>query len=125
MTTTAVTARRFARHSVRSLADEVFLVGLLADIGSPVLARAFPQRYRTISTNYLRSPLGLADLELKALGVAHPVVGRRLAESWHLPATLCEALGAHHDLASLPRENPAFNVAAVTATAASPPCIQI
>jgi hypothetical protein len=42
----------------------------------------------------------------------------QLAESWHLPATLCEALGAHHDLASLPRESPSFSVAAVVATAA-------
>ena len=39
--TTAVAARRLAHHSVRSLADEAFLVGLLADVGSPVLAGAF------------------------------------------------------------------------------------
>ncbi len=116
--TTAVAARRLAHHSVRSLADEAFLVGLLADVGSPVLAGAFAQRYRTVSTTFLRSPQNLAEIELKILGVAHPLVGRRLAESWHLPADLCQALGAHHDPASLPRESPAFNLAAVVAIAA-------
>jgi HD-like signal output (HDOD) protein len=116
--TTAVTARRLARHSVRSLADEAFLVGLLADVGSPVLARAFPQRYRSVSASFLRSPQDLPDIELKILGVAHPLVGRRLAEAWHLPADLCQALGAHHDLAALPRDGRAFDLAVVTAIAA-------
>lgn len=116
--TTAVTARRLARHSVRSLADEAFLVGLLADVGSPVLARAFPQPYHTVASIYLRSPQDLPDIEFKILSLAHPLVGRRLAESWHLPADLSLAIGAHHDLASPPRDGRAFDLAAVTAIAA-------
>ena len=115
--TTSVTARRIALRSVRHVADQAFVGALLADIGCPVLATAFPDRYRCLEQS---TTTGLRDLyseEQRALGIAHPAVGQHILETWHLPQDLARAVGAHHDLAPLDTDSEAFTLGAIIQSA--------
>ena len=115
--TTSVVARRIALRSVRGLTEQAFIGALLADIGWPVLAAAFPQQYRGIEAMVATSQRDLVDVERGVLGTEHTRAAALVLEAWHLPKALVDAVGAHHDLDRLDRDCEAFNVAAVILTA--------
>lgn len=115
--TSAVAARRIATRSVQDLANAAFITALLADIGCPVLARTFPDRYRALQKLSSNGHRDLVRVEEQSLGIGHPKVSRMMLELWHLPGELTEAVAAHHDLAGLDRQGHAFAVAAVAMAA--------
>ena len=109
---TATTARRIADRSMRKLSDHAFVGALLSDVGCPILARIFPQKYKPIHKLALASPKRLDEIEQDLLGISHPKVSRLLLESWRLPSEVVEAVAVHHDASRLPRDHEAFPVAA-------------
>lgn len=91
-------ARRLAqtRRDLGLNAEDAFVAGLLHDLGKVALDAVFPKAYERIAQQSDQVRGDIADWERSILGVDHTVAGRRLAESWRLPAYLHEVIWLHH-----------------------------
>jgi len=77
--------------------DLAFTAGLLHDIGILVLATSYPGRYSEVLACRRRLDCFLVDAERNILGMDHGQVGELLADTWHFPSAIREAVAHHHD----------------------------
>ena len=105
----AINRVRFWRHSLevaiasRTIAEkigyrrieEIFVAGLLHDLGMLVMENSFPKEFAQI---WRRLPKheSLVELEETTWGTNHARVGQFLLEQWRLPEEICRAVGGHH-----------------------------
>ena len=84
--------------------SELFIAGLIHDIGKLVMLMAFPDDYPILQE--LSNPCNLDNSaeERSKFSIAHDKVGLQLAEKWLLPTKLCMAIGFHHS----PQHAPSF-----------------
>jgi putative nucleotidyltransferase with HDIG domain len=94
--TTGVLARRLSRDLGYRVTGEVFVGGLLHDIGISVLHRYFRNEYRRIVEIARDGDLSFREAEESVLGITHAEVGGWLAERWNLPGQLVDAILYHH-----------------------------
>ncbi len=78
------------------LADEVFICGIIHDIGKIILWNVFPDYYMPMMLNDTISDFPSIDEEEKFLGASHCDVGRALADHWNLPESLAGVISHHH-----------------------------
>ncbi len=97
----SVIARRLALLKNPRLVEEAMLAGLLADIGSPLLARDDPQNYATVMLRYRIMHQDHAEVERALLGRDHSQLGGALLEEWGLPQGVCQAVQCHHTIGAL------------------------
>jgi len=105
------TARDLWRHSVavgvgaRTIAraagqpaglDEVFLAGLIHDIGILVERQAYPELLGDVMTKCVAGEGTFRDLELSILGADHQAFGDALTTKWKFPRHLRAVVGFHH-----------------------------
>lgn len=93
----SVAASRFADRVLPRQRDEVFIAALLADIGLPVLAEVFPDRYKKIANKY--APLGMEftpDQEIELVEVNHAQVSAMIIKHWSLPELVADAVNLSH-----------------------------
>ncbi len=76
--------------------DELFLAGLLQDIGMLVLNEAIPESYGEIIHSSKGSHEALVQLERKEIGADHAEVGAWLLKRWNLPVNLQLATACSH-----------------------------
>jgi HD-like signal output (HDOD) protein len=76
--------------------DELFLAGLLHDIGKVITAVQLPEAKQEIDRLVREHDLPYYAAEERVLGIAHARIGSWLAEHWNLPANLHHALAYHH-----------------------------
>jgi putative nucleotidyltransferase with HDIG domain len=100
---TGVLARRLARDLGYRVTEEVFVGGLLHDMGVSVLHRYFKSEFRRIVEIARESDLTFLEAEESVLSVTHADVGGWLAERWNLPGHLVEAISLHHTPAKAER----------------------
>ena len=84
--------------------SELFVAGLIHDIGKLVMLMAFPYDYPILQE--LSNPCNLDNCaeERSRFSIGHDKVGLQLAERWLLPEQLCMAIGFHHS----PQNAPSF-----------------
>jgi len=82
-----------------------FSAGLLHDIGKLALAEVMPKSFERIITEAKEQSLCSSVVEQKYLGLDHTVLGKRLAEKWHLPAEIVFAIWLHHGDTEMISEN--------------------
>ncbi len=75
--------------------NDVYTTGLLADVGSLVIAQADGERYLGLYREHRGS--SLAHAEQAIYGFDHAIVGARLLEKWHFPKSTLSAVRNHHD----------------------------
>jgi HD-like signal output (HDOD) protein len=92
----AVASRLIADKAGKSNPDEAFVAGLLHDVGILVLESSFPEKFERIWP-VVESGERLEDVEENIWGTNHARVAQFLFEQWHLPESICEAVGHHHD----------------------------
>ncbi len=96
----AASATRVVGTLVRSgTRDELFLAGLLQDIGMLALNEAMPKVYGPLVASSEGDHSMLVELERKELGADHATVGAWLLSRWNLPENLQAALAGSHDAA--------------------------
>ena len=104
---TAIASRTLAVKCGHRQSEEMFVAGLLHDIGLLVLDRSFPDQYRRLWQKSLDHG-STVDLEEEMWGTNHARVGQFLLEQWRLPETICEAVGHHHSVFPSGANNPEF-----------------
>ncbi len=95
--TTSVIAARFAQKQIPRMQDEAFISGLLADIGVPILAEAFPTQYAPIVAEY--RPHGSyvsCEQEINVAEVTHAQVSAMVLAHWTLPDSIVSAVNLSH-----------------------------
>jgi len=99
--------------------DLAFTGGLLHDIGQLVLVAHFPQQYAQVLAYRRQHDCFLIQAERDVLGMDHAEVGGMLADAWHFPAMLRDAVAEHHAPASAPGNSLAnlIHIADITAHA--------
>jgi HD-like signal output (HDOD) protein len=98
----AVLARELSYRVRYPIPEEVFVSGVVHDIGQVIMNRLLGADYHEFLKDL---PAGEADLdaaETDAFGIGHAEVGRRLAERWDFPSPLRLAVAWHHALPESP-----------------------
>jgi putative nucleotidyltransferase with HDIG domain len=88
---TAAWAREVCRV-LRSNGETAYLCALLHDAGVPILLQAASEELRRSGSELARDQLEPILIEL------HGEAGCRLAEQWHMPPSVREAMQCHHDV---------------------------
>ncbi|MDQ2687596.1 MAG: HDOD domain-containing protein, partial [Armatimonadota bacterium] len=83
---TAVAAGVIARRKniAAKMVEEVFIGGLLHDLGKLFLDQYFPDQYAIALRLAAQAKISIWDAEKTALGVGHALVGKRIADKWNL-----------------------------------------
>lgn len=76
--------------------DDVFMAGMLHDIGKLVLVLRMPEKTREALTLAHQRQAPLWQVEQEVLGVSHAEVGAYLLGLWGLPYPIIEAAAFHH-----------------------------
>jgi len=101
----AVAARLIAVTGQRAPADEVFVAGLVHDLGLIALRQLYPQKTRTLVDQAMNRPAQFAALETELIGISHALIGAELATRWRFPPVLRSALAFHHHPHRAPAEH--------------------
>ena len=92
---TAVACRKLGEVTKYSLKEELFLPGMLQDIGMLAIDKAFPEIYNEVEERQ-QDHRYMCALEMKHLEVDHSVVGEWLLESWRIPKKITQMVGLSH-----------------------------
>ncbi|MFQ5738578.1 MAG: HDOD domain-containing protein [Acidobacteriota bacterium] len=92
-------ARAFGVFEGAAIREELFLLGLLQDIGMLALQAVLPGSYVQILDQSKGDHERLQELEEVELGVDHSEVSAWLAEMWQLPQVFPITLRCSHDIA--------------------------
>jgi putative nucleotidyltransferase with HDIG domain len=92
------TLSRAMPRNTRPLDDEIFLAGLLHDIGYMVLNHLDQKRSDELQTRFATEPdRSTAEIEAELLELDHGELGAELARYWSLPDSIVAILRYHHD----------------------------
>lgn len=92
-------AEAMARESRDARPDEAFTAGVLHDVGRLVLSQYAADAFGRALYLALQEARPLIDVERSQFGYDHAQVGAGLAQRWHFPDNVREAIADHHDLA--------------------------
>ena len=92
----AITAQLLGKRLEMKNVEEVFVAGLLHDIGKVILYVKWPDVGKKIKAANPSGDRPMMQIEQDLYEVSHAEVGGWLANAWHLPATLREPILFHH-----------------------------
>ena len=75
---------------------EAYISGLVHDMGKLILAVHLPEEYSRVVTTARVTETPRRELELELIGIDHAELGKIAAHNWHLPESVCTAVGYHH-----------------------------
>ena len=76
--------------------EEVFVAGLLHDVGKVILILMYPDEYDKAVKESEISSIAIFDAERNHFSETHAAVAGWLSEKWHFPKKLCDCLANHH-----------------------------
>ncbi len=89
--TTALAVQVLAQRNRAGAPDELFSLGLLADVGTLALATLYPAEFSRLLAEARRYPeLRLADLEHRAFAMTHTDLSAAMLADWGVPKVLIE-----------------------------------
>ncbi|MEJ2634051.1 MAG: HDOD domain-containing protein [Calditrichia bacterium] len=89
-------ARVLAKFLNYPVTGEVFVAGLLHDIGYPVMLQNFPEDFMCAAEYANNHGISFHESENNVLDFTHTQLGGWLAEGWNLPDKLVRAIRYHH-----------------------------
>ena len=85
-------------------ADEVFLAGLIHDLGLLAERQAFPEKFAEVIRRCAIEEGDFLQSETEVIGATHQEFGDALTARWRFPQRLRAAVGRHHNPEDLPDE---------------------
>ncbi len=77
---------------------EVFLVGLIHNIGFPLLSHQFPNEFKYLNKLIDNNPdLNIFNIEKFTLNIDHGLLGTWLMRTWNMPSTVVNVVYHHHN----------------------------
>lgn len=113
----AVAARTIGSHTSKTPVDELFLAGLLQDIGMLALNESMPEIYRHLAEGGRWEHAVVVETERQAVGVDHAAVSAWLLHRWNLPEKYWHAAAGSHEPETA--EGPDMDLAQTAALASS------
>ena len=92
----AVGAKVIGNYLRHDKIEELFVSGLLHDIGKIVEMMFLPNEFSAVVSTIQKENILMISAEDKVLGYNHTEVGRLLAERWNLPTKLVHIIAHHH-----------------------------
>ncbi len=78
--------------------NQIFLAGLLHDIGLMALHHIDPEASDELHRQVRLQPrVPIAELEMELFGMTHGYIGAQLVRHWHLPVEIIEVVELHHE----------------------------
>ena len=108
----AMCCKVIATKMRRSFGEEVFLIGLMHDLGKLVLCNRIPKEYQKIIET-TQSGVDYVTAETELLGYAHPLIGALVAKKWNFSLDICQTILHHQDEVDAPFEDEAAEKVAV------------
>jgi HD-like signal output (HDOD) protein len=107
MVSVAVVARHIATTCRTVPAEEVYLAGLLHDVGTILLDQALHRPFCQV-LDALEPNDVVTDVENSILGFDHTALGRHALTAWGLPGEICDAAAYHHRPLACPSDDRAL-----------------
>jgi putative nucleotidyltransferase with HDIG domain len=93
----AVATNMLAREVGGLASDELFIGGLVHDVGKLVMHSQDEPRYQEVMREVYADNSPPIEVEQRIFGFDHAEVGELILNKWSLPVRLATAVGAHHD----------------------------
>jgi HD-like signal output (HDOD) protein len=101
----AITGSAFSRSMRFSVTEEVFLAGLMHDIGKSAMVLKFPESYIALLRRIQEEGGDGLNMELDTFGFDHSMVGEALLRSWNLSEGIEATVRWHHEPLQAPPEH--------------------
>jgi HD-like signal output (HDOD) protein len=101
---TAIGTEMLAQGS-QSLTKEAYVAGLLHDIGKVAFDKLLGSEWIRLLRKAEAEGRALDQMEQEEFGACHATAGGWLAEQWHLPERISQAITLHHNLDEMQREH--------------------
>lgn len=88
----------------RNLLDDVFVGGILHDMGKIIFANVHPDLLNKIKTFCVEKGIPASTFEDLSAGLNHAEIGALIAQKWNFPDNLVSAIRLHHDPNVAPAE---------------------
>lgn len=98
----AVLAANMAEELCPEQKDELFVTGLLLNLGKLPLYHREPALFLEVQRLSRERACEEVEIERELLGFDHAEVGAALARAWNFPDLQAEIIGGHHDLPRVP-----------------------
>ena len=92
----AVGAKVIGNYLRHDKIEELFVSGLLHDIGKIVEMMFLPDEFSRVAAAIKKENILMTTAENKVLGYNHAEIGKLLAEQWNLPVRLVQVIAHHH-----------------------------
>jgi putative nucleotidyltransferase with HDIG domain len=92
----AAIARILAVEWRHAGAENVFLAGLMHDVGRLLMMQAGEPRYEQLDPELLATPDRVHLVERELTGYDHAILGAHVITDWRLPAEVARAVAFHH-----------------------------
>ena len=92
----AVFSRIIAKRKRLKDPEEVFIFGLLHDIGKMVLVLNFLKEYQMVMDEAKEKGVTVYDVESDHFSTTHATVGAWVTEQWNFPKPIIDVIGFHH-----------------------------
>ncbi len=103
---TAMAAYHIAKETSFKNQEEVFLAGLLHDIGKVVLNNNVPDKFYMVMEEVYNTGCKFTEIEKDVFGFTHAEVGRLVVKKWNLSQELEEVIRFHHEPERLEKNDP-------------------
>jgi HD-like signal output (HDOD) protein len=93
---TAVLSKLLQSRIYKRIEPDLFVAGLLCNIGRVVLDQYFPNEFAKVLQLVAERNMLLAEAELEILGVTHAEIGFWAVKTWGISSSLANAVRWHH-----------------------------
>lgn len=94
---TGIAAKKISERIFPDRKEEMYLLGMLHDIGSLIVYKHFPEKAKIALDRCNGWGMKLNDAEDTVFGFSHAQLGSSLLEKWGLQKFFKEAINYHHD----------------------------
>ncbi|MCP4727377.1 MAG: HDOD domain-containing protein [bacterium] len=93
----ALCSKLIYRREFKQHGNNIYVAGLLHDIGIIVLDQFFHDKFILILKKAYKHRINCIEIENDILGFDHTDIARALAENWEFPNQIIKAIDLHHD----------------------------